>query len=60
MAEELRKTKIENLIFRLNELAIKRQAVVDELWLLEKQGQDLRMELVKLITKTCEEEEKSE
>lgn len=43
----MQKMKIDNLIFRLNNLATERETVFDKLWVLEEEGKKLREELLK-------------
>lgn len=53
--EEGRQLKIENLTFKLNSIAQQRMALHDQIWCLEEKGEKLRVELMCLITKTCQE-----
>jgi hypothetical protein len=48
MSEE-KQLQIENLVYRLNMLALERMEKFDELWALENQTTELRNKLVKLM-----------
>lgn len=48
MSEE-KQLQIENLVYRLNMLALERMEKFDELWALEKETTELRGKLVKLM-----------
>lgn len=48
MSEE-KQMLIENLVYRLNMLALERMEKFDELWALENQTAELRTQLVKLM-----------
>lgn len=45
--QEMNDMEIENLILRLNNMALERMAILDTLWNLENDGEKLRVELLK-------------
>ena len=47
--DEQKKMRIENLIFKLNNLGVQRKEHMDQLWIIETQAEKLRLELIKLI-----------
>lgn len=49
MTKTQKELKIENLVLRLNQIAIERMVKFDELWELERQTTELRNTLVKLL-----------
>lgn len=54
MTEEANKAlQIENLVLKLNAIALQRMALHDQIWSLEEEGEKLRKQLVDLITKDC-------
>lgn len=48
-AKTQKELKIENLVLRLNNVALERMTKFDELWELERQTTELRLQLVKLL-----------
>lgn len=48
-AKTQKELKIENLVLRLNNVALERMTKFDELWELERQTTELRTQLVKLL-----------
>lgn len=47
--EEAVEMRIQNLIYKLVHLAQQRKAVLDSLWMLEDEGERLRLDLLKLM-----------